>query len=316
MKAIVIEEFGAASNMRLKTAPTPTPNDDEVLVRVHATSVNPVDIQTRRGDYASEIKLPARLGVDISGVVENVGSNVENLSIGDEVFYVPRLLQNEGGYASHHVEKACLLAKKPKNLSHLESAALPLACGTAWECLVERGRIQAGDKVLIHGGAGGVGVYALQIARMFGAYAITTCSEGSIDFVKSLGAEGVYDYRKDNVYERIQNDHPGGFDIILDTVGQKTIELSLGLLANKGKVISIVDQSQPQNLFSGWPVNGEIHFVFTTQSSIRLSKLAAAVEAGHLSPVIEKHMKLDDIAEAHQLIESGGRKGKIVIEID
>jgi NADPH:quinone reductase-like Zn-dependent oxidoreductase len=269
----MIEQFGPSNVMKLIDQPTPNPGYDEVLVRVKAASVNPVDIQTRRGDYSHAIALPARLGVDCAGVIEKVGKGVHDFHIGDEVFYVPRLLANEGSYATHHVEKASIVAKKPETISFEQAATLPLAAGTAWECLIERGRLKSGDKVLIHGGAGGVGVYAIQIAKFVGAHVVTTSGLHNKDFVKELGANVSYDYRKESLYEELRQDYSSGFDIIIDTVGQKTIENSLSLLATSGRLVSIVDMSEPQNLIKGWLVNAEIHLVFTTQSAKRLLKL-------------------------------------------
>ncbi|MDP2714412.1 zinc-binding dehydrogenase [Rheinheimera sp.] len=302
--------------MKLVEQPTPTPADDEVLVRVKAASVNPVDIQTRRGDYKSIVALPARLGVDCAGIIEKVGKDVHDLQVGDEVFYVPRLLENEGSYATHHFEKAAIVAKKPATLSFEQAATLPLAAGTAWECLVERGRLKKGDKVLIHGGAGGVGVYAIQIAKFFGAHVVTTASLHNKDFVEMLGADVNYDYRSESLYEDLQQDYSSGFDIVLDTVGQKTIENSLVLLATSGRLVSIVDMAVPQNLIAGWLANAEIHFVFTTQSAKRLTEIAKVVDAGGIKPIVERVMKLTDIVAAHELIEIGNRKGKIAISVD
>ncbi|MGP9799633.1 zinc-binding dehydrogenase [Rheinheimera sp. NSM] len=316
MQAVVIEQFGTASVMKLVEQPTPTPADDEVLVRVKAASVNPVDIQTRRGDYKSIVALPARLGVDCAGIIEQVGKDVHDLQVGDEVFYVPRLLENEGSYATHHVEKAAIVAKKPATLSFEQAATLPLAAGTAWECLVERGRLKKGDKVLIHGGAGGVGVYAIQIAKFFGAHVVTTSGLHNKDFVEMLGADVNYDYRNESLYEQLQQDYSSGFDIVLDTVGQKTIENSLSLLATSGRLVSIVDMAVPQNLIAGWLANAEIHFVFTTQSAKRLTEIAKVVDAGGIKPIVERVMKLTDIVAAHKLIETGNRKGKIAISVD
>lgn len=316
MKVIMIEQFGPSSVMKLIDQPTPNPGHDEVLVRVKAASVNPVDIQTRRGDYKTAVALPARLGVDCAGIIEKVGKDVDGFHVGDEVFYVPRLLENEGSYATHHVEKAAIVAKKPETISFEQAATLPLAAGTAWECLIERGRLKSSDKVLIHGGAGGVGVYAIQIAKYFGAHVVTTSGPRNKDFVEMLGADVSYDYRNDSLYEELRQVHTSGFDIILDTVGRKTIQNSLSLLTTSGRLVSIVDISEPQNLISAWQANAEIHFVFTTQSAKRLTEIAKVVDAGGIKPVIERVMKLSEIVLAHDLIETGNRKGKIAISID
>lgn len=316
MKVVTIDQFGPPNVMKLIDQPTPKPGYGEVLVRVKAASVNPVDIQTRRGDYQSAIKLPARLGVDCAGAIETVGEGVNGFQAGDEVFYVPRLLANEGSYATHHIETASVVARKPETISFEEAATLPLAAGTAWECLIERGRLEPGDNVLVHGGAGGVGVYAIQIAKYFGAHVATTCGPHNNDLVAKLGANASYDYRRASLYDDLRRDYAGGFDIILDTVGKKTIENSLSLLATSGRVVSIVDMAEPQNLLGGWLVNAEIHFVFTTQSAKRLNEIAKVVDAGGIKPVIERVMKLSEIVLAHELIETGNRKGKIAISVD
>ncbi|MBF6603620.1 MAG: zinc-binding dehydrogenase [Sphingorhabdus sp.] len=313
MRIVEITEFGGPEVLNINTVPDPEPGPGEVLIRVRATSVNPVDIQLRRGDYSDAVNLPAKIGVDVAGVITKVGPGASRFEVGDEVFYVPRLLENEGSYADFHVEQEAIVAKKPQSLTFAQAAALPLAAGTAWECLIERARLQAGQRVLIHGGSGGVGVYALQIASGAGAYVATTCRSENFDMVKNLGANICFDYREPDLYTRLASDPREQFDVILDTVGGNTIENSLNLLKPFGQVVSIVDQSTPQNLVSGWAVNGSVHFVFTTQSAARLERLSAFVDSGLLKPVIEKSYTLDEVVEAHRDIERGQRSGKIVL---
>ncbi|MGI9360480.1 MAG: zinc-binding dehydrogenase [Parasphingorhabdus sp.] len=313
MRIVEITEFGGPEVLNINTVPDPEPGPGEVLIRVRATSVNPVDIQLRRGDYSDAVNLPAKIGVDVAEVITKVGPGASRFEVGDEVFYVPRLLENEGSYADFHVEQEAIVAKKPQSLTFAQAAALPLAAGTAWECLIERARLQAGQRVLIHGGSGGVGVYALQIASGAGAYVATTCRSENFDMVKNLGANICFDYREPDLYTRLASDPREQFDVILDTVGGNTIENSLNLLKPFGQVVSIVDQSTPQNLVSGWAVNGSVHFVFTTQSAARLERLSAFVDSGLLKPVIEKSYTLDEVVEAHRDIERGQRSGKIVL---
>ena len=313
MRVVQVSEFGGPEVLDIKTVPDPEPGPGEVLVRVRATSVNPVDIQLRRGDYSDEVRLPTTIGVDVAGVIEKVGSGVSRFEVGDEVFYVPRLLENEGSYADFHVEQEAIVAKKPSSLTFAEAAALPLAAGTAWECLIERAQLQAGQRVLVHGGTGGVGVYALQIASGAGALVTTTCRSENFDMVRSLGAHACFDYREPDLYSRLASDPTARFDVILDTVGGKTIEDSLTLLKPFGQVLSIVDQATPQNLISGWAVNASIHFVFTTQNAARLDRLRDFVDSGLLKPVIEREYALDEVVEAHRAIERGHRSGKIVL---
>jgi NADPH:quinone reductase len=176
MKAAVLTAFGDAEKFEIQTVPIPTLKANQVLVRVCATSINPVDYQTRRGDYKELVQLPAILGVDVSGVIEAIGEAVTDFKVGDNVYYSPQIFGESGSYAQYHVADAAIVALKPANLSHIEAASFPLAGGTAWDCLVTRGNLQVGETVLIHAGAGGVGSIAIQLAKAMGAYVFTTCS--------------------------------------------------------------------------------------------------------------------------------------------
>lgn len=313
MRAIVAEQFGASEVLEMKEIPKPVPGAGEVLVKVEAASVNPLDIQTRRGDYAEYVALPFQMGVDISGTVEAVGDGVNGFSPGDDVFYSVRVLENEGGYADFHVEKADIIARKPKSLSYAEAASMPIAASTAWVCLIERGRLTAGDRVLILGGSGGVGLYAVQIAKLAGAHVVATCRKDAQDMVRDLGADITVDYRISNSWEQLDEYGGGGFDLIVDLIGGDAIGQSLKLLAAGGRVVSIVDQPQPQSLYAGWEVNAEIHLVFLTPNADRLSRLGSMAEKGLLKPTVEQTLPLEQAGEAHRLIEAGGRTGKIVL---
>lgn len=313
MRAIVAEKNGGPEVLEIKDVPKPTPGIGEVLVKVEAASVNPLDIQTRRGDYAEYVPTPFRMGVDVSGTVEAVGEGVDSLTVGDEVFYSTRVLSNEGGYAEYHVEQAQLVAKKPEGLSFVDAASLPIAASTAWVCLIERGRLQAGDRVLIHGGSGGVGLFAVQIARLAGAEVIATSRKDVKDLVHDLGADETVDYRDADAWDQLEAHSGGGYDVVIDLVGGDTIEKSLSLLAAGGRVVSIVDQPNPQSLYAGWDFNAEIHLVFLTPSAERLTRLGNLTARGLLKPVVEQTLPLEQAAEAHRLIEAGGRAGKIVL---
>lgn len=313
MRAIVAEQFGAPEVLKMKDVPKPVPGVGEVLVKVAAASVNPLDIQIRRGDYADYVQSPFQMGVDISGTVEAVGDGLEGFAAGDDVFYSARVLENEGGYAEYHIEKAEIVAKKPKSLSHVEAASMPIAASTAWVCLIERGRLTAGDRVLILGGSGGVGLYAVQIAKLADAHVVATCRDDAQDLVRDLGADITVDYKSLNTWEKLADQGDGGFDVIVDLIGGDAIEQSVKLLATGGRVVSIVDQPQPQSLYAGWEFNAEIHLVFLSPNAERLSRLGALAEKGQLKPIVEKTLPLEQAAEAHRLIEAGGRKGKIVL---
>ena len=316
MKAAVLTEFGSVDKFKIQSVSKPKPKPHQILVRVCATSINPVDYQTRRGDYKNIVKLPAILGVDISGVVEAVGESVTNFQIGDEVYYSPQLFGESGSYAEYHVADESIVAHKPANLSHVEAACFPLAAGTAWDCLVTRGQLQVGESVLIHAGAGGVGSFAIGLAKAMGAYVFTTCSAKNHDLVKKLGADCIIDYQTEDYMAVIKRETQGrGVDLILDTIGGTTIQESLEIICSYGRLVSIVDLATPQSLLAAWEKNLTVHFVFTSQQSNKLNLLKRLIERQQLFPVIDSVMPLHQIAKAHQRLEQGGTKGKVVLQV-
>ena len=315
MKVMIIKAFGGADVFEAAEIATPEPGANELLVRIKATSVNPVDYQTRRGDYQDLMTLPAVLGSDVSGVVEKVGGAVEEFAVGDEVYYMPELLQGSGSYAQYHVADKSIVARKPANLSHVEAASMPLVGVTVWDCLMIRGQLQAGESVLIHAGAGGIGSFAIQLAKAMGAYVFTTCSARNIDLPKSLGADRVIDYHKEDYAQVIHQETAGaGVDLVLDTIGGDTIERSFTILRPSGRLISIVDISQPQNLLAAWDKNVTLHLVFATPYGAKLDRLRELIERGQIRPVIDSVLPLTEVAEAHKKLEQGGVRGKIVLE--
>jgi NADPH:quinone reductase-like Zn-dependent oxidoreductase len=288
-----------------------------VLVRVHASGVNPLDIQTRRGDYADSVELPLILGSEASGVVVAVGEGVDNVGVGDEVFYMAPLLAGAGTYAEQHVVPAAVVVRKPSILTHVGAAALPLAAGTAWQCLFERGRISPGDSVLIHAGAGGVGSLAIQMAAISGARVLTTCQGANESLVRELGGSYTIDYKTTNfVAETLSLTDGRGVDVVIDTVGGDTFQRSIDCLAFGGRLVSIVDHDQPHNLLNAYNKNAALHFVFTSPDAARLATIATLVERGQLRPVISAELPLEEAAEAHRRIERGGVRGKIVLRVD
>jgi NADPH:quinone reductase-like Zn-dependent oxidoreductase len=315
MKSISADRFGGPELLTLSEAPIPEPKAGEVRVKVKAAGVNPLDVQTRRGDYSDYVSIPLKLGVELSGVIDALGEGVTDFAIGDEVFYSVRVLENEGGYAEYHTEQADLVAKKPSSLSFVEAAAMPIAASTAWVCLIERGRLQSGERVLILGGSGGVGQFAVQVAHNVGAYVVTSVSENAQDFVRELGADKTVNYKQEDVWEVLKEMSGNGFDVVVDLIGGDAIQQSLTLLAPGGRVVSIVDQPQAQNLYSGWDSNAEIHLVFLTPSAERLTRLGTLADRGLLKSIVERTLTLSEASEAHRLIEAGGRKGKIVLTV-
>ncbi len=316
MRAIVLTAFGGVEGFEVQEVLKPQPQPNQVLVQVHATSVNPVDYQTRRGDYKQLVTLPAILGVDISGVVEAVGEAVTQFEVGDAVYYSPQLFGESGSYAEYHVADEQIVALKPINLSHVEAACFPLAAGTAWDCLVTRGNLRVGEFVLIHAGAGGVGSVAIQLAKAMGAYIFTTCSSQNADFVKSLGADRVIDYKSEDYVEVIrQQTNRTGVDLVLDTIGGNTIQQSPQVIKPFGRLVTIVDITKPQSLLEAWEKNVTIHFVFTPQYRTKLDYLRHLIEQNQIKPVIDSVMPLGQIAQAHRHLEQGGVRGKIVLKV-
>nr|WP_315846273.1 zinc-dependent alcohol dehydrogenase family protein [uncultured Achromobacter sp.] len=318
MKAITLNAFGGPDAFELRDVPTPEPQAGQVLVRVQATSINPLDYQVRRGDYPDLVPLPAITGHDVSGVVEAVGPGVTAFSPGDEVWYTPQIFDGPGSYAEYHVAAESIVGIKPPALSHLEAASLTLVGGTAWEALVVRAALRVGESILVHGGAGGVGHVAIQLAKAMGARVYTTVREANFGFARSLGADGVIDYEKEDYVDAIMRETAGrGVDVIFDTIGGNTLSRSPDALAQLGRVVTIVDIAQPQNLVQAWGKNASYHFVFTRQNRGKLDELSALVARGQLRPHVGAVYPLADIALAHARLESpnNGLRGKIAIAV-
>ncbi|MCC8407510.1 zinc-dependent alcohol dehydrogenase family protein [Mucilaginibacter sp. UR6-1] len=320
MKAAVLKEFGSVEKFEILDVPTPKPGFDEVLVKVMATSINPLDFQVRRGDYKNELQLPVITGHDVSGVIVEIGSGVKNYKVGDEVYYTPEIFNGNGSYAEYHVAKEYIIGIKPKNVSHLEAATFPLAAGTAWEMLYTRAQLKINQTILIHGGAGGVGIPAIQLAKAIGAIVYTTARGVHHEFLKGLGADYVIDYEKENYVDAIlELTDNKGVDVVIDTIGGNTLADSGKILSQMGQVVTIVDIDKPQNLIHAWGKNATYHFVFTRQNRNKLDELTKLIETGKLKPVVNKIFPLAEIGKAHRLLEfKDGDKnfyGKIGIRI-
>ena len=319
MKAMRLKSFGGPDSFELCEVPKPVPHTGHVLVRVHATSINPLDYQVRRGDYADLVPLPAITGHDVSGVVEAVGAGVTNFVPGDEVWYTPQIFEGHGSYAEYHVAAESIIGKKPPTLSHLEAASLSLVGGTAWEALSVRAALRVGESILIHGGAGGVGHIAIQLAKAIGARVFTTVREANAEFARRMGADVIIDYEKEDYVDAIMRETDGrGVDVIFDTLGGNTLSRSPDALAQLGRVVSIVDIAQPQNLVQAWGKNASYHFVFTRQNRGKQDELSTLVTQGLLRPHVGAVYALADIALAHARLESpnNGLQGKIAIAVE
>lgn len=310
MKTIVIEKYGGKEELKEKEMPQPTPKENQVVVKLHATSINPIDWKLREG-YLKEMlpfDFPIILGWDAAGDIVELGSNVRNFKIGDKVFARPETT-NRGTYAEFTAIDSHLLAKIPDNISYEEAACVPLTGLTAWQCLFEFGDVKKGEKVLIHAGAGGVGTFAIQLAKNAGAYVATTASARNSDFLKSLGADEVIDYKTQD-FESILHQ----FDFVLDSLGGEVQEKSFTVLKEGGRLASIVSKPDQQKALQK---NIKSDLVWLIPNGEQLKKLAELLQDEKLKVIIGHTFPLsaEGIKEAHALSETHHAKGKIVIKI-
>lgn len=319
MKAIGIGEFGGPEVLHPMALPKPEPGPGQLLVKVYACGANPVDYKIRRGLLPMEPVFPLILGYDISGVVEAAGEGVTDFVAGDAVFYAPELTA-PGGYAEYHVVDASLATFKPEGLSHAEAASVPLAGMTAWQALFERGALRQGEAVLIHGGAGGVGSLAVQLASWAGCEVYATAGPKNHDFVEDLGADVIIDYRSHDFVEAVMDATKGrGVDVVLDTVGGEVFARSFEALSVHGAVVSIAPEAMSgvslERLVPAFFRNAEAHFLFMERRRETLDSLARLLERGFVDPVVETILPLERAAEAHRRLETGHGRGKIVFEV-
>lgn len=312
MKAMVITDFGGPEVFEERTMPEPVPGPTGVLVKVHATSVNPVDTQIRQAGSWAGVEPPAIIGYDVSGVVEAVGDAVEDFDVGDEVFYTPEIFVREGSYAEYHVADASIVAPKPPSLSHAEAASLPLVGGIAWDSLVVAAGLQVGETVLIHG-VGGVGSLAVQIAKASGARVMAVCSGYMVERAKELGADVAIDYESEDFTEVVREVTEEGVDLVLDTVGGDVLDQSIRVTREFGMLVGIV--STAVDLRKAGTKNLVLQKLFLQRARYQLLALHTLVERGQIEPVIDTVMPLAEVAEAHRRLENGGVKGKIVLQV-
>jgi NADPH:quinone reductase-like Zn-dependent oxidoreductase len=299
MQAVLMHETGSPDVLRYEEAETPEPGDGEVLIRVRAAAVNPIDWKYRRGLAAKE--LPAVLGNDVSGTVEV--SRADGLAAGDEVFGFAA----SGGYAEFATAPAALIAKKPPGLSHEQAAAIPVPGLTAWQALFDRGGLERGQTALIAGAAGGVGHFAVQFAKLAGARVIGTGSSRNRDFVLSLGAEEYVDYTQQDVAEAAS-----GVDVAFDTVGGETTQSLLPTVREGGILVTIAG-APPEEAARERGVRAEL--LVTSPSSEQLARIAELVAAGEVRVEIAEAIPLTEVQRAHELSESGHTRGKIVLTL-
>jgi NADPH:quinone reductase-like Zn-dependent oxidoreductase len=310
MRAVSQLSFGDSHVLHLTDVPTPTPLPSEVVVRVHAAAVNPVDAMVRSGAFPMLGEPPFVLGWDVSGVVEEVVPGVTRFQVGDEVFGMPFFPRAGNAYAEYVAVPSRQLARKPAGLDHVHAAALPLAGLTAWQSLVDTADVQPGQRVLIHAGGGGVGHLAVQIAKARGAHVTATASAAKHDFVRGLGADEVVDHRTTDFAAVVRDQ-----DVVLDTVGGTVGPRSIEVLRPGGLLVTIVGRTDTALRAATLDAGRRFAGVTVEPDQVGLEALAALVADGRLRPHVEHAIPLDEAAKAHELVESGRTQGKIVLVV-
>ncbi|HEX2867388.1 MAG TPA: zinc-binding dehydrogenase [Ignavibacteriales bacterium] len=313
MKAMVITGFGGPEVFEERELPKPEPGIGELLVKVYSSAVNPVDYKIRmNGSWA--VTPPAIIGYDAAGVVEKCGAGVKDFKPGDEVFYTPLIEQGHGTYAQYAVVHEDIAALKPKNISFDEAAGMPLAGCTALDAIVNLAKVKPGETVLIHAGAGGVGSFAIQLAKISGAIVAATCSPKNMDLVKSLGADIAIDYRKEDFTKAFFRESGGELaDVVFDTVGGDTTARSIEITKKYGRIVSIVNITG--NINPGHRKNIVLYLLFMERAKSKIEMMRTLSEEGKIKTVIDSVFPLREVAEAHKKIEKGGMRGKIILKV-
>ena len=307
MKAVRVHKFGSPEVISIDDLPKPEPGRGEVVVRVKAAGIGPWDGLIRSGKSVLPHPLPLTLGSDLSGEVDSVGAGVEELQVGDEVFGVTND-RFTGAYAEYAVAKAAMLAPKPKRLNHTHAASVPVVAVTAWQMVFDFAQLSSGQAVLVHGGAGNVGAYAVQLAKRAGAVVIATASVENDSYVRRLGADGVIDYRVRRFEERVKE-----IDAVLDTVGGETLDRSYGVLKRGGIVVSSATQPSKEKA-EHYGVRAVFFLVQVTTE--RLKMIGEMLDAGALQSEVGEVLWLDEARKGHEMLEGARhRRGKIVIKV-
>ncbi|MDM5194520.1 NADP-dependent oxidoreductase [Bacillus hominis] len=331
MKAMIIDQYGKVP-MRMTEVPTPEINEYEVLAEIHAASINPIDFKIRDGKVKVllKYKMPLILGNDFSGVIVKVGAKVNRFKVGDEIYARPRK-DKIGTFAEYIAIHEDDIALKPKNLSFEEAASIPLVGLTSYQALHDIMQLQKGQKILIHAGSGGVGTFAIQLAKIMGATVATTASEAGANLVKSLGADEIINYKTEQFEDILTN-----YDAVFDTIGGTTLEKSFDIIKSGGNIVSV--SGMPNARFgkefgSGFfktllfslasnkltslekKHNAQYSFLFMKPSGDQLRIIANYIEAGKIKPIIDRVFSFEDAQKAMEYSESGRAKGKIIVKI-
>jgi NADPH:quinone reductase-like Zn-dependent oxidoreductase len=332
MKALVLKRYGGADQVVFADVPRPVPKSDEILVQVHAAGLNPIDNMIPKGSFKPvlELELPATMGSDLAGVVVEVGAGVSRFKPGDEVFASIFDL-GAGALAEFAVVPESAAAFKPPNVGFVPAASIPMVGLTAWQAFTERAPIRSGQKVFIPAGSGGIGTFAIQLAKHLGATVGTTTSSGNVDLVKSLGASEVVDYKKQDFQDVLR-----GYDVVLGTLRGDEIKKSLRILNPNGIVVSLVGPLDADfgrarkmgglfvflfRLMSFWVLRQarKLHvrysFLLVHASGSQLSEIGELLRAGTITPVVDRVFPFDRVKEALAYLETGRAKGKVVVQM-
>jgi len=332
MKAFIVDRYKKKGALRFGEMPEPELRDDDVLVQIHAAGVNMLDSKIRDGEFKLILpyRLPLILGNDVAGVVVRVGRKVRRFKRGDEVCARPHQ-DRIGTFAEFIAMNEADVALKPKNLTMEEAASIPLVGLTAWQVLVERAKLKKGQKVLIHAGSGGVGTFAIQLAKHIGSIVAATTSSANVDLVKSLGTDVVIDYKKED-FEKVLS----GYDVVLNSLGTDTLEKSLKVLKPGGQLLSISgppDVAFAKENGSNWFLQQVMHllsfgirrkakrgrvsysFVFMRANGEQLREITSLIEAGIIRPVMDRVFPFEGTNDALAYIETGRSKGKVVVKV-
>ncbi|WP_328537696.1 NADP-dependent oxidoreductase [Streptomyces sp. NBC_00344] len=315
MRAVVQHGFGGSDVLRVEEVPRPEPLPTEVLVRVHAAGVNPVDWKTRAGSGMAGVlgEPPFTLGWDVSGVVEETGFGVTTLKPGDEVYGMPWFPRAAGGYAEYVTAPARQFARKPAGIGHAEAAAAPLAALTAWQVLVDTAGVRPGQRVLIHAAAGGVGHFAVQFARHLGAHVIGTASGGRHDWLTGLGADELIDYTAVRFEDEVKD-----IDVVVDLVGDgldRTSTRSLNVLRPGGLLVAVPSGVSPELLTAAGSRGLRASAFLVEPDGHALTRIARLIEAGEVRVDVEEVFALEQAAQAHTRGEAGRTRGKLVLSV-
>ncbi len=332
MKAFILDRYGTADHVRAGNMPDPELQEDDVLVQIHAAGVNLLDSKIRNGELKLILRyrLPLILGHDVAGVVVRVGSRVQRFKPGDEVYARPadgRI----GAFAEFIAIKQDDVAMKPKALTMEEAASVPLVGLTAWQALIERANLKKGQKVLIHAGSGGVGTFAIQLAKHVGATVATTTSTANVDLVRSLGADIVIDYKKEDFAHVLRD-----YDVVLHSLDKVTLEKSLRVLKPGGQIISISgppDADFARTIGASWVLKmimgvlsygittkakrlqAKYSFLFMRANGDQLAEITSLIDDGFIRPVVDRVFPFASTKEAMAYVEAGRAKGKIVVSL-